>query len=400
MISNIEKISGGLETVNGFRFSSIKCGIRYENRLDYTIIVSDVPCNAAGVFTTNKIFAAPVKICRERINNPVTAILINATNANACTGDDGYTNAAILTGDIADRLNTAPDSILMASTGIIGRQLPVDKMLKSHNLLLSGLSGSNGSSVADAIMTTDTIPKARAARFKCGSREYSIAGVAKGAGMIAPDMATLLSFIITDAPVKKSDLDKIFKAAINKTFNSITIDGDTSTNDTAIILSPASETPLSEEMDLETFKEALEYILFELAELLMSDGEGVTKVVRVNVLNAADNREALLIAKSVSNSLLVKTAIFGNDPNWGRIACAAGYSGADVNEKSLSISIENIALFKNGRTEDVNYNTLGEILKRKNYSININIGIGDGRASVLTSDLSYEYVRINAEYST
>lgn len=393
------KIDGGLETVSGYKFSSIKCGIRYENRLDYTIIVPDVPCNAAGVFTTNKIYAAPVKICRERISNPVTAILINSTNANACTGDEGYSNAVKLTDDISARLNTPVESILMASTGIIGRQLPVEKMLKSHDLLLAALSASNGPSVADAIMTTDTVPKARAARFNCSGNDYTIAGVAKGAGMIAPDMATLLSFIITDAPVKKEDLNIIFKEAINRTYNSITIDGDTSTNDTAIILSPISGSPLAEN-DLQKFKEALEYVLAELAEMLMSDGEGVTKVVRINVLNAADNRDAALIAKSVSNSLLVKTAIFGNDPNWGRIACAAGYSGADVDEKKLSIFIEDTALFKNGKTEDVNYSFLAEILKRKNYNIFIDIGIGDGKASVLTSDLSYEYVRINAEYST
>jgi len=396
----MNKFQGGLETVNGFRFSSISCGIRYENRLDYTIIAADLPCHAAGVFTKNKIYAAPVKICRERISKPVNAILINATNANACTGDEGYSNASILTADIAMKLNAPEESILMASTGIIGRQLPLEKMLKSHDLLLKGLSQENGSSVAEAIMTTDTVPKARAAKFICGNKEYTIAGVAKGSGMIAPDMATLLSFVITDAPVNKRDLDSIFKETIDKTFNSITIDGDTSTNDTAIILSPVSDAPITEEKDLKEFTEALEYILSELAEMLMFDGEGVTKVIRINVSGAADNREAALIAKSISNSLLVKTAIFGNDPNWGRIACAAGYSGAEVNEKLLSIFIEDIALFRNGRTEDVDYSNLAEILNRKSYNISINIGIGNGESSILTSDLSYEYVRINAEYST
>jgi glutamate N-acetyltransferase/amino-acid N-acetyltransferase len=394
------KIEGGLETVSGFRFSSINCGIRYENRLDYTIIASEVPCNAAAVFTKNKIYAAPVKICRERISRPVNAILINATNANACTGDEGYLNASALTADIAMKLNAPEESILMASTGIIGRQLPLEKMLKSHDLLLKGLSQENGASVAEAIMTTDTVPKARAAKFTCGNKEYTIAGVAKGSGMIAPDMATLLSFIITDAPVGKKDLDSIFREAADKTFNSITIDGDTSTNDTAIILSPLSNSPLTEEKDLHEFTEALDYILSELAEMLMFDGEGVTKVVRVNVSGAADKKEAVLIAKSVSNSLLVKTAIFGNDPNWGRIACAAGYSGAEVDERLLSISIEEVALFKSGKTEDVDYGNLAEILNRKSYNININIGIGVGEASILTSDLSYDYVRINAEYST
>lgn len=396
----MNKIEGGLETVSGFKFSSISCGIRYENRLDYTIIASDVQCTAAAVFTKNKIYAAPVKICRERISRPVNAILINATNANACTGDEGYSNAAILTADIAAKLGTDNGSILMASTGIIGRQLPLEKMLKSHNLLLKGLAQNNGSSVAEAIMTTDTVPKARAAKFTCGNREYTIAGVAKGSGMIAPDMATLLSFIITDASVSKNDLDRIFKAAVDKTFNSITIDGDTSTNDTAIILSPVSDAPITGEKDLQEFTKALEFILSELAEMLMFDGEGVTKVVRVNVSGAADNREAVLIAKSVSNSLLVKTAIFGNDPNWGRIACAAGYSGAEVEERLLSIFIEDIALFSNGKTEDVDYSNLAEILNRKSYNINISVGIGKGEASILTSDLSYDYVRINAEYST
>ena len=396
----MNKIEGGLETVRGFRFSSISCGIRYENRLDYTIIASDAPCNASAVFTKNKIYAAPVKICRERISRPVNAILINATNANACTGDEGYSNAAILTADIAAKLGTDKESILMASTGIIGRQLPLEKMLKSHDLLLKGLAREKGSSVAEAIMTTDTVPKARAAKFTCANREYTIAGVAKGSGMIAPDMATLLSFIITDASVGKNDLDKIFKGAVDKTFNSITIDGDTSTNDTAIILSPVSDAPITGGKDLQEFTEALEYILSELAEMLMFDGEGVTKVVRVNVTGAADNREAVLIAKSVSNSLLVKTAIFGNDPNWGRIACAAGYSGAEVEESLLSIFIEDIALFLKGKTEDVDYSIPSEILNRKSYNINIHIGIGKGEASILTSDLSYDYVRINAEYST
>lgn len=396
----MKKIEGGLETVQGYSFSSLECGIRYENRLDYTIIAADNLCNASGVFTTNKIYAAPVKICRERINNPIKAIIINSTNANACTGIEGYKNTAAITEDISVKLNVKPENILMASTGIIGRQLPLEKMIKSHENLIKGLSQANGGSVARSIMTTDTVPKYCAVNFTCSEKEYTMAGVAKGSGMIAPDMATLLSFIITDAPVSKQDLDRLFKEKIQTTFNSMTIDGDTSTNDTAIILSPLSNMPLTDDADIESFSRTLEFLLSDLAEKLMFDGEGVSKVVKINVTSARDKKDAELIARSVSRSLLVKTAIFGNDPNWGRIACAAGYSGAEIDEQLLSIMIEDKALFKKGKTMDVNYSDLDEILKRKSYSINIDIGLGSGHSSVITSDLSYEYVRINAEYST
>ncbi len=396
----MEKIKGGLETVKGYSFSSLECGIRYENRLDYTIISADNPCNAAGVFTTNKIYAAPVKICRERINNNIKAIIINSTNANACTGSMGYENAAAITRDISEKLDVKPENILMASTGIIGRQLPLEKMIKSHNRLIKGLSSANGDSVARAIMTTDTVPKYCAVKFTCAQKEYTMAGVAKGSGMIAPDMATLLSFIITDAPVSKEDLNRIFKEKIETTYNSITIDGDTSTNDTAIILAPISDEPLKNDSDIKNFSQALEFLLSNLAEKLMFDGEGVSKVVKINVSSARNKKDANLIAKSVSRSLLVKTAIFGNDPNWGRIACAAGYSGAEIEEDLLTIMIEDKALFKKGETLDVNYTDLEEILKRNSYSINIDIGLGSGHSSIFTSDLSYEYVKINAEYST
>ena len=396
----MEKIKGGLETVKGYSFSSLECGIRYDNRLDYTIISADNPCNAAGVFTTNKIYAAPVKICRERINNSIKAIIINSTNANACTGSKGYENAAAITRDISEKLDVKPENILMASTGIIGRQLPLEKMIKSHNRLIKGLSSANGDSVARAIMTTDTVPKYCAVKFTCAQKEYTMAGVAKGSGMIAPDMATLLSFIITDAPVSKEDLNRIFKEKIETTYNSITIDGDTSTNDTAIILAPISDEPLKNDSDIKNFSQALEFLLSDLAEKLMFDGEGVSKVVKINVSSARNKKDANLIAKSVSRSLLVKTAIFGNDPNWGRIACAAGYSGAEIEEDLLTIMIEDKALFKKGETLDVNYTDLEEILKRNSYSINIDIGLGSGHSSIFTSDLSYEYVKINAEYST
>ena len=393
-------LEGGLENVKGFSFSSIECGIRYTGRLDYSLLACDTMCNAAGLFTTNRIFAAPVKVCRERIDNPVKAILINATNANACTGSDGYNNTLRLTADIALWLGCEPENILMASTGIIGRQLPVEKMLESHARLRENLSQQNGHLLAKAIMTTDTVPKEAAVSFNCGDREFRIAGVAKGSGMIAPRMATLLSFIITDMPVARKDLDIIFRQAVKSTLNSITIDGDTSTNDTAIILSPVSDSYISNSESLASFEEALKAVLYRLAEMLVEDGEGATKSVRINVINAATDDDAALIARSVAQSLLVKTAIFGNDPNWGRIACAAGYSGAELKEEKLSIFIENRALLKNGVPEEVDYSALENILKQSNYTITIDAGLGDGEAIMLTTDISYDYVKINAQYST
>ena len=396
----MKEITGGLENVKGYKFSAIECGIRYTNKIDYSIIVSDTLSNASGVFTTNKISAAPVKICRERINNGIKAILINSTNANACTGDEGYQNTITLTTDIADRLKCSRDNILMASTGIIGRQLPSGKMMSAHDELLDSLSAENGATIAEAIMTTDTFPKQAAASFEIKGQEFCIAGVAKGSGMIAPNMATLLSFIITDAPVDKKILDTVFKKLIKKTFNAITIDGDMSTNDTAIILSPAAEKYYNSEPELSDFFKALEFVMTRLAELLIEDGEGATKGVKIYVKGAATDDDASLISRAVSESLLVKTAIFGNDPNWGRIACAAGYSGADIDEKKLSIYLDDKPLFLKGKPTDIDYSSLEESLKKRNYTIKIDIGLGTGESIMFTTDISYDYVKINAQYST
>ncbi|HOP29175.1 MAG TPA: bifunctional glutamate N-acetyltransferase/amino-acid acetyltransferase ArgJ [Spirochaetota bacterium] len=396
----MKEITGGLENVKGYKFSAIKCGIRYTNKIDYSIIVSDTLSNASGVFTTNKISAAPVKICRERINNGIKAILINSTNANACTGDEGYQNTITLTTDIADRLKCSRDNILMASTGIIGRQLPSGKMMSAHDELLDSLSAENGATIAEAIMTTDTFPKQAAASFEIKGQEFCIAGVAKGSGMIAPNMATLLSFIITDAPVDKKILDTVFKKLIKKTFNAITIDGDMSTNDTAIILSPAAEKYYNSEPELSDFFKALEFVMTRLAELLIEDGEGATKGVKIYVKGAATDDDASLISRAVSESLLVKTAIFGNDPNWGRIACAAGYSGADIDEEKLSIYLDDKPLFLKGKPTDIDYSSLEESLKKRNYTIKIDIGLGTGESIMFTTDISYDYVKINAQYST
>ncbi len=393
-------IDGGLEQVKGFTFSAVECGIRYTGRLDYCMIAADAPCNAAGVFTTNKVNAAPVKLCRARIGGPVRAILINATNANACTGDQGYRTAETLTADIAARLKAGPESVLMASTGIIGRQLPLEKMMASHDGMIASLNREGGRTIPRAIMTTDTVPKEICVSFATSAGEFHVAGTAKGAGMIAPNMATLLCFIITDAPVGENDLSSIFKRCVGPTLNAISIDGDMSTNDTAIILSPRSGKSLAGGKDLAAFEEALCAVLARLSEMLIDDGEGTTKRVRITVKNAASNDDAVRISRAISESLLVKTAFFGNDPNWGRIACAAGYSGAAIDERKLCVSFDDMPLLVNGEPVEFDRNGLVAIMKKNVFEVFVDVGLGTYEWSMLTTDTTIEYVKINAEYST
>jgi glutamate N-acetyltransferase/amino-acid N-acetyltransferase len=396
----IKIIPGGLENVPGYKFSALKVGIRYQNRLDYGLIVADKICQGFGVFTTNKIKAAPVKISQERIKNRLKAILINATNANACTGEQGEKNVKILTDDLAQRLKVSSDNILMASTGIIGHQLPLKKMLNCHSKLLASCSVKKGGWLAKAIMTTDTKPKEVAVSLDTSLGKFRIAGIAKGVGMIAPNMATLLTFIVTDAPLSKKDLKDIFQKKIKKTLNSITIDGDMSTNDSAIILSPIKQKRLTQPSDLRLFAEALEIVLADLAKKLVMDGEGSTKLVKVIVKKAFNQKEATLVAKTVSESFLVKTAFFGEDPNWGRIAMAVGASKAKVKEENLSIYFGEIVLLKKGKPVNYNEIKLKKILGQREFSVTIDLGLGEGVASILTSDLSYQYVKINSAYST
>ncbi|HOJ27797.1 MAG TPA: bifunctional glutamate N-acetyltransferase/amino-acid acetyltransferase ArgJ [Spirochaetota bacterium] len=398
-MSTIQELAGGLENVSLYKYAAIECGIRYSNRLDLSLIYSSEPCWAAGVFTTNKMCAAPVILCRERINNSINAILINATNANAATGKQGLENAKLLTRELSKLLSIDENSVLMASTGIIGVQLPVDKMKNSLPVLVKNLSIEAGTLLPRAIMTTDTFPKQYAISFKTSTGTYTMAGIAKGAGMIAPNMATLLCFVVTDFPVEQHILQKLFYESVNVSLNAITIDGDMSTNDTAIILSPAKPSVHNVD-DIKTFNQALHLMMKKLAYLIVSDAEGATKCVTVKVIHAANDGDAKKAAKSIAESLLVKTAMFGNDPNWGRIACAAGYSGAELLEDKLSIYFDEIPLFKDGSPVEYDKEKLMIILKKREYTITVDFGIGNSEFEFLTSDLSYDYVKINAEYST
>lgn len=393
-------LEGGLENVPGFKYAALECGIRYTGRLDYGIIISDTMCSAAGVFTQNRLAAAPVRICRERIDKPIKAVLINATNANACTGRLGYNTARFLTSDMAEKLDVSDSAVLMCSTGIIGVQLPETKMAEAHDHLRSSASQENGKLISKAIMTTDTVEKKCAVSFETSKGTFYLAGTAKGVGMIAPNMATLLAFFVTNAPIKQERLRSIFEWAVNITLNRVTIDGDTSTNDSAIILSPVSDDALEEAEDIQSFSDALLAVLQNLSEKLVRDGEGATKLIRVHIINARSDEDAVLMARKISESVLVKTAFFGEDPNWGRIAMALGNSGAEIQEDSLSISFDDCVFFENGRSKTVAPEKIKDVMGQKEITVTVDCGLEKGEAFYLTSDLSYEYVKINAEYAT
>ena len=389
---------GGLENVPGFSFAALECGIKYENRLDFALLFSEKPCNAAGAFTTNKIFAAPVRLCRERIGKPVHGILVNANNANACTGDEGYRNVERLTRETASMLGVPEDSLLAASTGVIGVQLPVEKMIAAIPRLRERLSPSQGKLIPRAIMTTDTYPKECAFSFSCADREYTVAGAAKGVGMIAPNMATLLAFIITDMPARKSDLNAIFKRAVGASFNAITIDGDMSTNDTAIILSPISDSPVTSAEGLASFEEALMAVMTRLAELLVRDGEGATKYVTVSVSGAKNDDDASRSPRRFPVAA-GKNSALRQRPQLGRIGALPDIPGA-IEERCLSIAINGITLLSRGIPVLFDKAAMSENLSQKDISITVELGMGDGNAVYYTSDISYEYVKINAEYTT
>lgn len=385
-----------------FYFSATGCAIKYSNRDDFALIYSDTPCICSAVFTQNKVKAAPVLLSMQRKDKPIHAILVNSGNANACTGQLGMDNAEALTAHAAQLLNIHEESVLNASTGVIGVPLPVEKMKPAIPRLVQSLDTHNAGAFAAAIMTTDTIPKCITETFAARGKEYSITAISKGSGMIAPNMATLLNFVVSDAPVPRETLDAVFKEAVNKTLNSLTIDGDMSTNDSAFFLVPQAEKEamLTLPEDIEAFRLAVLSVMKKTARLLIEDGEGVTKCVTVRVDGASTSEDAKKAARSIAESLLVKTALFGNDPNWGRIACAAGYSGAEFDPQLLSISIEGHKLFEKGSVCEYIKDDLLKIMAQGSYTIYVDLGAGKEGWEYLTSDISYEYVRINAEYTT
>jgi glutamate N-acetyltransferase/amino-acid N-acetyltransferase len=391
--------------IKGFRFSAVEAAIKKPGRLDLALIFSDFPAEVAAVFTTNKVQAAPVLISRKRAKNgSCRALLVNSGNANACTGEQGMADALECGRRTAEALGLPDDELLLASTGVIGQTLPMERLRNGIQPLVDRLAEGTLDDVANAIMTTDTFAKIERRRGEAGGCSYCIEGVAKGAGMIQPNMATMLSFLVTDAAVDPALLRSAFGEAVDGSFNAITVDGDTSTNDTALIIANgAAGNPLIKAgtAAAEAFLALLHDVLLSLAKKIVQDAEGATKFVEIRVRGAANNAEAKQAALSVANSLLVKTAFFGQDANWGRIICALGYSGVELQQDLVEIRFDDVVMAKKGIFAGGDAEAAGtEVLKQKEFKVTIDLHLGQGEAVVYTSDLSFDYVRINADYRT
>jgi len=387
----------------GFLFSTVEAAIKKPGRKDLAMIYSEHESVMAGMFTTNSVKAAPVRLDMKLIGKGTgRAVIVNSGNANACTGAQGMKDAVEM-GKLAAKVKgIKADEVYVCSTGVIGTPLPMGRIRPQIDVLVDGLGNATMDDVAAAIMTTDTFPKIVAKRKKIGNKMITITGICKGAGMIQPNMATMLSFIVTDAVIDKPALDAALRQAVGRSFNRITIDGDMSTNDTVLIMAngaAGNETIKMKSKGYEIFEGALTELAYELSELIVRDGEGATKLVEVEVKNAKSERDAEKGAFAIANSLLVKTAIYGNDANWGRLMAALGYSGIALKEEKTDIYLNGLQVARNGITTGVDKEA-NDRLKDKRIKIVADLHLGKGNAKVLTCDLTEGYVKINAEYRT
>jgi glutamate N-acetyltransferase/amino-acid N-acetyltransferase len=390
-------------TPKGFLFSTVEAAIKKPGRKDLALIYSEVEAGIAGTFTTNKVKAAPVKLDIRKIRSGKgQAIVINSGNANACTGKKGMKDAADMVSLVAKRLNIKPSLVYVCSTGVIGTPMPMERIRPKISELADNLGRATIEDVAEAIMTTDRFPKIVKKKVKMGNKVGSIAGICKGAGMIFPDMATMLCFIVTDVAVKQKTLHKVLNDAVKKSFNRITIDGDRSTNDTALIIANGmlGNPQITEKSGTyPAFKKVLHEVTFELSKLIVKDGEGATKFIEIEVKGARNEADAEKAAFAVANSNLVKTAIYGNDANWGRIMAALGYSGVAIKEEKIDIYFGKLRIANKGLTTGKDKEA-GEVLRGKDIKIKIDLHLGRSSAKVLTCDLTEEYIRVNAAYRT
>ncbi|MDO8282342.1 MAG: bifunctional glutamate N-acetyltransferase/amino-acid acetyltransferase ArgJ [Thermodesulfovibrionia bacterium] len=390
--------------VPGFMFSGISVGIKKKtNKPDLGIIFSEKPANIAGVFTTNKVKAAPVKLDIKRIRSGKgQAIIINSGNANACTGETGLKDASEMTRLTAKELGIRNNLVYVSSTGIIGIPLPMAKIRKAIPDAVKMLSPLSLDRISLAIMTTDTFPKVVSKKIRIGSKVGTIAGIAKGSGMISPNMATMLSYIVTDIDITPKALDYALKAAVKQSFNRLVVDNDMSTNDTVMIMANGmlGNIPITRKSsDYKVFEDALIELTYNLAKMIAIDGEGATKLIEVKVKGAKTEEDAEDIARAIASSMLVKTAIYGQDPNWGRIISAIGYAGVDINENKIEIYINKCKIVSNG-IRNSKTKISRNLFANKEINITVNIGLGKRCASILTCDLTEKYIKINAEYST
>ncbi|MFZ2631301.1 MAG: bifunctional glutamate N-acetyltransferase/amino-acid acetyltransferase ArgJ [Desulfosalsimonadaceae bacterium] len=387
--------------VKGFTAAGISAGIKKTGAKDLGLIVSTVPAAVAGVFTKNQIKAAPVVLDMERVATGICrAVIVNSGNANCCTGEQGMKDAIYMAKLAADAIGVSEDMALVSSTGVIGQALPVEKVAAAVPGLVSALSPDGFLSFAEAIMTTDTKPKMITRTVDVAGKTFSLVAVAKGAGMIRPDMATMLSYVCTDVEADPQTLKQILTKAVNLSYNRITIDGDTSTNDTVLILANGlSGVSINDAGVKERFQAVLDEMLITLAKMVVKDGEGVTKLVEIRVTGATSDADADKMADTVAHSNLVKTAFFGEDANWGRIIGALGRSGAPIQPDAVDISFDDVLLVKNGLWCGIDAEAAAtKVLKLPEFAVNIDVHMGSGRASYWTCDFSIDYVKINADY--
>ncbi|MCB1226301.1 MAG: bifunctional glutamate N-acetyltransferase/amino-acid acetyltransferase ArgJ [Verrucomicrobiales bacterium] len=401
-----QSVPGGVTAARGFRAAAVGCGIKNpENkRLDLALVVSDFPTHTEAVFTTNQVKAACVRVSAQHLREPDTrAIIVNSGNANACTGPRGITDAKEMAKLTAEAVGCRMRQVLVCSTGIIGMPMPMERLRPGIPAVAAALHAEGSDDASRAIMTSDTRPKSVSIEVPCGDGSYRIGGIAKGAGMICPNMATMLSFITTDAKLSRDDLKRAVRYAVDKSFNRITVDGDTSTNDTVIVMSNGQADAASIRRgseDAHTFREALLHVMLELAKLIVADGERVTKFVEVRVRNARTVADARRAAEAVAKSLLCKCSFHGNDPNWGRIIHAVGYSGARLREELIDIYFGGLIACKGGLSTTTPIQELEKAVSERNVSVLIDLNLGSANYIVYTSDLSEEYVDFNAsEYS-
>ncbi len=405
MTEDIQPVAGGITAPQGFTAAGVYAGLKKEKK-DLALIVSSTPAVAAAVYTRNRVQAAPLVVTREHLKSGLArAIVVNSGNANACTGERGYRDAREMAAVTAAAAGCEPWQVVVASTGVIGVPMPMDKIREGIQTASRQLAVAGGSDAATAIMTTDTIIKETAVQLSLGGVTVTIAGIAKGSGMIHPNMGTMLCFLTTDAVIDRDDLEQALRAVVDRTFNMVTVDGDTSTNDMAVILANgcAGNAPLTIE-EHAAFRAGLEDVCRQLARLIARDGEGATKLITVEVRKAASEQEARLAARAVAGSNLVKSAIFGADANWGRILCAAGYSGAAIDPERVDIYLESQAgceqMAAGGEPLPFSEEKALAILQEEEIVITLDLNQGHACATAWGCDLTYDYVKINATYRT
>ena len=406
-MQKVRAVKGGVCSARGFRAAGVAAEIKYKGRNDVALIVADRPCAAAAVFTTNKVAAAPVLYDREVVAaGRIQAILANSGCANACTGEEGLRDARVSALATAGELGIDPKLVLVASTGVIGRRLPLDRLLAGMKSAAGALGRTyeHGLAAEKAVMTTDTKPKQACAKVSIGGKTVTVGGMAKGSGMIEPNMATMLGFVTTDAAITRPMLKRALLLALAKSFNRVVVDGDESTNDSLFLLASgaAGNAEISRAgADFDAFLAALESVCVSLARQMATDGEGATKFVTVTVKGASSAADAERAARAVAKSPLAKTSWFGRDPNWGRVLAAVGYSGADVSDMEAEVFYDGAWAFRRGRIADeAQLARLAKVMKKDAFTVTVDLHLGKFESSVYTCDFSLDYVHINADYTT